>query len=201
MSKDLLPMIKQYSVLSFVLFLNFFLFATPSFAKRVSYKKALKQHTESQEIYQREDFHASLSWHATWLKPAFLEAMSYEHAKIYNLNSNERITYLKDLQREYADFDVFFVSFYSYDRKESDLASLRTVWKLRLEGEGDQYYSPAKFEKVAKPNTYLKRMFPYINTWSNHYYVFFPKSGFGKSAKLSVRGPTGKGHLTWKIAE
>ncbi len=167
---------------------------------RHSYKKSLKQATRSQELYQREDFHASLKWQATWLNAEFLQAWSNEHARIYHLSESERQAYLAELEQKFSGFDAFFVNFYSYDYRESDLTNLKSVWHLRLpaedaDGEGVQ---PVKVTKISKPDSYLKRIFPYIDVWSSHCYVFFPKGTQPDGhMTLNVFGPTGKSHLSW----
>lgn len=162
------------------------------------YNKSLKTWTRQDEVYQREDFHASLKWHATWLNQDFLAAWAREHAKIYDLDAADEEAFLLDLQNQYGGTDVFFVSFYSYSFRESDLAKRDAVWKLSLETDG-QNAQPIKIEKLSKPTSYHKRIFNYIDTWSSCYFVSFAKKQTSEDdLHLKINGPTGKGQLTWK---
>ncbi len=164
-----------------------------------SHNKNLKTWTRQDEVYQREDFHASLKWHATWLSGDFLIAWAHEQAKIYDLDPVAEANFLEDLQKQYSGVDAFFVSFYSYSFIESDLSNPKAVWKMSLE-TADENVLPAKIEKLSKPTSYHKRIFNYIDTWSSCYFVTFPKSqNRDQDLHLKINGPTGKGQLQWKV--
>ncbi len=165
------------------------------------YKKSYKIWTRSDEVYQREDFHASFKWHATQLSDAFLEAWASEYAKIYDLSAEQNQSFLNDLQKKYTDFDVFFVVFYSYNHQESDLSKNNSIWQLNLASEFEKR-SPVKIEKLSKPSSYDKHIFRDLDTWSTGYFVYFPKSTHTPDQthplQLSIHGPTGHGDLSWK---
>ena len=200
MSKDLLRMSKTKFFILMV-FLCTCLSTNTTWAtghKSSSYKKQLKNWTREDEVYQREDFHASFKWHATRLSDEFLEAWANEQAKIYDLDDEAKVRFLQNLQNEYANQDVFFVSFYSYSFRESDLSNPKAVWKLSLE-TADSILVPVQIQKLPKPTSYHSRIFKYIDTWSTCYFVTFPKSQNGdQDFHLKINGPTGKGQLQWK---
>jgi len=184
------------------------LLLTPSFevfAKTSAhYKKQLQRFSRDDEIYQREDFHASLKWHATVLTDEFLQSWADENARIYDSDLSQKKSFLFDLRKKYQDYDVFFVSFYSYSFRESDLANPKSVWHLSLQTSQGQFLEPVRIEKLTKPTSYDQHIFPYIDIWSQCYFVFFPKGSFdafiagSDDLTLKIAGPTGKGLLVWK---
>lgn len=167
-------------------------------ASRHDYKKALKRWTRADELYQREDFYASLSWHATYLSAEFVSAQANEIGRIYDHTSYDERRIEREMFDRFAGQTVFFVSFYGYDYKSGDLADKEPQWILRLEVDG-QRYAPVKIEPVKKPTPLDKQLFPFINTWSRHYYVYFTGFASVKSedVHLRINGPYSNGHLNW----
>lgn len=178
------------------LFLSVFLMGFSS----SQYKKTYKTWTRSDEVYQREDFHASFKWHATRLSPEFIQSWAEEYAHIYDLNQDQQVAYSQDLDNKYSGQNVFFVVFYSYNNRESDLAKKDSIWQLSLKSQSEKL-SPVKIEKLSKPNSFDKRIFKDLDTWSTGYFVYFPKfqsETQGYPITLSIHGPTGHGDLSWK---
>ena len=169
-----------------------------TYSKKSEYHKVFKDWTQKQEVYQREDFYASMTWAATLLSPEFLTAQNNEIARIYRQTDAEKTKSSDERIAKFANATVFFVSFYGYDYRTSNLAKKDSIWKLRLEVDGKRY-DPVKFESMSKPTPIDGQLFPYINPWSYHYYVYFPNVALNgaRQIKLTIDGPFSHGSLAW----
>lgn len=167
-------------------------------AKKKSYRKAFKSVTRHDEVYQREDFYASMTWHASHLSSDFLAAQVEEVARIYDWSPSEKEKYASTQQTKFSNYTVFFVSFYAYDYKTSDLSDNDSIWSLKLE-VGGQRYEPVKFEAVSRPTPLDIQLYPYINSWSRHYFVFYPKFTSDERGDLilKISGPHAQDSLSW----
>lgn len=184
--------------LSFLILLFSFTANTAFASTKSEYKKSLKAWTQKQEVYQREDFYASMTWAATLLSPEFLSAQNDEIARIYRQTDDERSQTSAQRMNKFANATVFFVSFYGYDYKTANLAKKDSIWKLRLEVDGERF-EPVRFESMSKPTPFDSQLFPYINPWSYHYYVYFPNvtRANSRQIKLTIDGPFSHGVLAW----
>ena len=189
---------KTISIISVLLITFIFSFSATAKSPRKIYKKAIKTWTHSDELYQRDDFYASMIWHVTYLSLKFLSAQTGEISAIYEYSESERARYVREQQNRFGGYDVFFVSFYGYDYKTADLGNKDSIWQLRLEA-GSRRVAPVKFEELKKPTPLDIQLYPYINTWSHHYFVYFPKtSGLGTGElKLKINGPYSNGEFVW----
>lgn len=164
-----------------------------------SYKKTLKKWTRTDEVYKADDFHAVIIWSATILNDRMLSAQAEKYAKAYNVGVSERDEIFEKLEKKREGGTLFFVSFYSYDRKFNDLADKRAGWDLRLEA-GDSTFRPLHIEKINKPTPLDLLYFPYFDQWSTGYYVRFPAEA-GMQVfpwTLAVHGPKAHSTLVWK---
>lgn len=183
-------------VFSFLVLCCLFI-SPPAYARAPSYKKILKKYTRHNEVYQREDIYASISWHVTWQADEFLQAKVAKIAKIYRHDENEKESQRRSEQGKFGDFESFFVSFYSYDFKNADLSRSTENWQLTLSVDGEEF-SPVRIEKVGTLSPLKQVLFPYSNLWARHYFVYFPKvASYGKKIELRVDGPYGHSALTW----
>lgn len=190
----------MFSYISLLLLLVFFVATAHAYpqTKKKAYRKAFKNVTRYDEIYQREDFYASLTWYATHLSDEFLAAQIEEVARIYDWSPSEKEKYADEQRAKFSNYTVFFVSFYAYDYKTSDLSKKDSVWSLKLE-TGGQRYEPVKFEAVSRPTPLDIQLYPYINPWSRHYLVYYPKFSSAPKGDLMLRvsGPYAQGSLAW----
>lgn len=191
--------IKQIKFFVFFLLIVFLVLPSHAWFKKSPYKKALKQNTRGEQLYQRPDFYASVVWTATRLDEVFLQDLSDEIARIYDHTPAEKHSYYRGNLEKLEGYMPFFVSFYAYERNKRDLTQKYPSWKVRLVANGRRY-DPVKVEKIAKPDVLEALLFPYVKPWAEHYYIYFPKvhlSG-GTGVVLTVHGPHAKGQLVWK---
>lgn len=163
-----------------------------------TYTKILKKWTQSDEVYQREDFYASLKWFATLQNAAMINARVDLLSHIYEYDFAKSEALRAQEHKKFDDVIAFYVSFYAYDYKTDDLARDKNDWKLFLEVD-EQKVVPLRIEKVSRVSPVEQSLYPYSNAWAQHYYVYFPKPKISYSSiRLSVFGPAGKSSLVWQ---
>lgn len=190
-----------YGGVSFVLvlFLGVFLWQpqTQAASPKKIYKKALKKWSRQQEVYQREDFYVSIDWTATYQSPEFVEAKASRMNQIYDFRGEKARDVLLKEQEKFSKYTGFYVAFYTYQYRFSDLNSKGNGWKLYLEANGERY-EPVKIEALKRLRPLYQTLYPYSNLWSRHYYIYFPKVNAAPSdIKLKVTGPLGYSTLSW----
>lgn len=181
-------------------FLVFFLIIPAGFAhtKKSNYRQAFKKWSRHQELYQREDFYASVSWNVVLLSDSFLESLADEVTRIYNYEDGEGEQYLNQQIEKYGNHPSFFVGFYAYDQTSSDLSVKNHVWKIRLVVDGKRF-EPVRIDKVSSPTPLDKVVFPFIRPWADHYYLHFPEADLENAHEvfLTIHGPNAEGKLDW----
>ena len=173
-------------------------FTAHAWFKKYPYNKEFKRWTREEQLYQRPDFYASITWTVTFLSPKFIEALGDEIARIYDHSAREKSEYHRENLAKFDELTPFFVSFYAYDRNTMDLTQKYPSWKVRLVVNGRRY-DAVRVEKIAKPDVLTVTLFPYVKAWANHYYLYFPKVDLTGTTQfeLSVDGPYAKGRLSW----
>lgn len=166
-------------------------------AKGPSYKKVLKEWTRNHTVYQSQDFHASILWHATLLNDEMIEAMASYYQKTYNISDEECAEVEDDFKRKQEGNLLFFVSFYTFDHSFADIQNPRAHWDLRL-NVGNNSYKPLRIEKTSKLTPLLQLYFPYLDQWSKGYYVWFSSKNKSEPLELSIHGPEAHSKLEWK---
>ncbi|MDO8519640.1 MAG: hypothetical protein Q7T11_05710 [Deltaproteobacteria bacterium] len=177
-------------------FLCLLFFIPPAHA---GYKGTLKKWTREAIRYRSEDLSAILKVKATLLSDSMLKAQAARNAKVYGLSPSEKEVVLEELLRKRGDAVLFFISFYSADRKYDDLSNPRSGWELRLESPSGKF-APDHFEKINKISPMETMYYPYLDLWSKGYFAWFPPEAATSSSPwvLSIRGPSARASLTWK---
>lgn len=133
------------------------------------------------------------------LNDRILNAQALKYGELYDLSDSEQEDFLNELTRKQDGAVFFFVAFYNYDRHFDDLANPRAKWDLRLQA-GGRDFAPLRLEKVNRPNPLERLFYPYLDSWSRGYYVWFPAEAANDEAPytLSVHGPFAASKLVWK---
>ena len=182
--------------------LPFGLASGPALAKsdrheKKQYEKTLWKWTRTSEVFQRDDFNASLKWYATPINEEIIAAQIRRVASVYQYDQPEYDNLSAKMTERFSHYTVYYVSFYSYEYRFEDLSKESNDWKIYLESNCNKT-APIKIEKINKVSQMDQMLFPYSNLWSHHYYIYFPKQSESTCpVKLSVFGPGGKDTLTW----
>lgn len=190
---------KIKNIISCVLVLSLAFIPLFAAAKSTDYKKTLKKWTRSDRVYKSEDLKASIYWTATLLNNQMIHAQAERYAEAYESSEADKQKIYQELMAKKNGQTLFFVSFYSGNKKFSDLLNPRADWELRLESGGHTYKS-IRLEKIGKTKPADRMYFPYITPWSEGYYVWFDAAAeiHESPLKLSVYGPDAHSTLAWK---
>lgn len=188
---------KTLNKLFLILFFSVSLLSCHGQHVKSTYHRDLKKWTRQGESFQANLFFVSVKWGATLLSREMILAQGEEVGHIYE-SPKEKQKFLEEELAKLNHSTRFFVSFYGYDRKNSDLAKAISDWKLALNVNGKKYL-PTTIERINKISPLEKKFYPYIDIWSNYYLVTFPVAHdeLSKHITLSVHGPFGSNDLTW----
>ena len=178
----------------------FFLFLALSLnVQAASYKSILKKITRKDQVYQKQDLKANIIWNVSPLTDELIAAQTNRYAKAYDPQPAEKAKFQSDLLAKRGGESLFFVSFYSGDRKYGDLSNPKAKWELRFESQGEAL-APSRIEKINSPNPVELMLYPYLTPWSRGYYVWFPidSSRLTSPFLVSLHGATASSTLDWK---
>ncbi len=181
-----------------LLLLATFLFSPLTVQAKSSYLKILKKLSRGGEVYQSQDLRASIIWQASPVTNELIFAQTNRYAKSYDPQPAEKENFQKDLFTKRGNETLFFISFYSGDRKYGDLSNPKAKWDVRLKMNGEMF-TPSRIEKINSPNPLDLLLYPYLTPWSHGYYVWFPMDSSRLNApfSLSVHGALTKSTLKW----
>jgi len=184
-------------VLLFCILFSFIIFPSDLYAKK-SYKRVLKSWTRQKEVYGRDDFYACMKWFVTYQSNEFVNSKIDKVTGMYKYSDQKAGQFLQAEKEKYDGYYGFYISFYAYDYRYSDLSAKDSVWELQLEVDGKQM-SPAKIKKISSLTPFYRSLYPYSNVWSRHYIVYFPKKTkiSNPPLTLSINGPFGHSSLKW----
>lgn len=163
------------------------------------YSKILKKWTRTDKVFRTEDLQAEIIWTATFLNDRVLGAQANAYQETYKVNDVDRDKFLEERKAKQDHQLLFFVSFYAGEKKLKDLKDDSSGWDLRLEA-GGRYFRPTHIEKIGKAKPMDIFLFPYLDQWSQGYYVTFsPEAAlYTKPWVLSIHGTTARSKLLWK---
>lgn len=164
------------------------------------YESAVNDRTQKIEVY--DGFYNKLTVQATWLDTKLSDyALSY-NARISQWNED---TYKEERTKRVnknAESTEFFVSFYTPERKHSDLVGSKNLWRIYLDVNGQRYQGKAS--KVKLLYSEVQTMYPQHSRWSTPYIVSFPVATSlveNKDAVLTFTGAVGSAQLNFKAPE
>ena len=112
----------------------------------------------------------------------FYEWDEQEEQKKWNEREN-------DLEKK----TILWLSFFTPERKNDNLANKKSIWKVYLEANGQRF--EGRPYKANKNLDEAVALFPYHSRWTTAYYVDFPiptEQIEGANKKLIITGPLGK---------
>lgn len=189
----------QKSNLKLYFILGLFFFLSSAVQAKEAYHRTLQKLTRKDQVYRSQDLKASIIWNATPLTDPLIAAQTHFYAKVYDALPEEKANLHETLLSKRGKEALFFVSFYSAERKFGDLANPKARWEVRLKME-EGVLEPSRIEKIGYPNPVEQIFYPYLTPWSRGYYVWFPipSSGLKTPFSLSVHGAFASSTLTWK---
>ncbi len=172
---------------------------TPQGVPEVSiatYNKTVNDKTQKVEVY--DGLYNKLTVQASWVDSLLTEyALSY-NARLSQWNETKYREEREKKVNKNAESTEFFVSFYTPEKKHSDLNTNRSIWKIFLDVNGQRFEGKAVKMKLLFSE--VQTMYPYHNRWSVPYSVTFPVATSlveGKPATLTFTGPVGNAELNY----
>lgn len=141
----------------------------------------------------------TLEIQATLLNSEVTEAQMDQLARFYLWDESHFQTEKAKREEKLNRETEFFLSFFTPERKNDDLAKNVTLWKTFLDVDGRRY--EGKVTKIKSALAELTSLYPYHNRFYTPYSMVFPvsvRSIEGKTMKLTVTGPVGSGTLTFQ---
>lgn len=175
--------------------------ATPEGIPEVTianYERAVVEKTKKVEIY--DGLYNKLTVQATWLDSLLTE---------YNLSHSARLSQWTEVKyreerakkvNKNAENTEFFVSFFTPEKKHSDLSNQKNIWKVFLDVNGQRY--EGKTSKIKLLLSEIQAQYPHHNRWSVPYYITFPVATSlveGKPAKLIFTGAIGSAEVNFNF--
>jgi hypothetical protein len=161
------------------------------------YEKLVNEKTEKLEIY--DGFYNKLTVRATWLDSQLSDYSLSHRARLAQWNEAIYKEERAKKVNKNAEITEFFVSIYTPERRNSDLASSKNLWKIFLDVNGQRY--EGKATKVKMLITEIQVMYPQHNQWSTPYIISFPVATSiveNKPATLIFTGAVGSAQLNFK---
>lgn len=134
-----------------------------------SYESLIEKKTQNIESY--DGIANQLNVSVTKLDTQMSEAILARSAQVYEWDKSVYEEERKKVNSELATKTSFFMSFYTPERVNNNLTSLKPLWKIYLDLEGKRF--EGKVVKIKSPLSDLQALYPFHNRFSTAYRVEF----------------------------
>lgn len=137
-------------------------------------------------LYNTFDFRATL------LNSKTREALIQRQGESYQWDAAKFASERERSTQEASAESVVFLSFFTPERRNDNLAAAKSIWRALLDVGGRRY--EAKIKKDRRLLVELQSMFPYHTRWNSPYILTFPVSTMAiesQVVKLTITGPLG----------
>ena len=161
------------------------------------YEALVIKKTKKVEVY--DGLYNKLTVQATWLDSEMSEGFLAHSTRLAQWEEPKYREERNKLVMKHSSNTEFFVSFYTPERRHSDLSSSKNLWKIFLDVNGQRY--EGKATKVKLLLSEVQASYPYHNRWSVPYVVSFPVATAiteKKQAVLTFTGAVGSAQLKFE---
>ncbi len=158
---------------------------------RNSYIQKIENHSAGDK--QFAGLYHNFEFRSTILTHDISEAVHKRLDKFYEWNPAEEQEKRQERMQELQTKTKLWLSFFTPDRKNDNLANKVSIWKIYLEANGQRYEGHAT--KANKNFDEAQALFPYHSRWATAYYVDFPVPTAeveNSDLKLVITGPLGR---------
>ena len=163
------------------------------------YEQAVIDRTAKIEVY--DGLYNKLTIQATWLDSILTDyGLSYS-ARLAQWDETHYREERSKKVNQNAESTEFFVSLYTPERKHAELNSIKNLWKIYLQVNGQRY--EGKAAKIKMLLSEVQVMYPQHNRWSVPYSITFPIATAlveGKPATLILTGAVGSAEVKFNQA-
>ncbi len=188
---------KNFSIISM-----FFLFAAcsttfnPHSQGREDYLETIESKSAGDKqfsgVYEQFEFKATL------LNREISMAIHDRLKLYYDWGPEENERKKQERLQELENKTIIWLSFFTTDRKDDNLANANSIWKIYLVSDGKRYEG-----KAVKANlnfSEAQALFPYHSRWTTPYYLEFPvptSEVENTRLQLIITGPLGRREVTF----
>mgnify|MGYP003684897679 FL=1 len=157
---------------------------------RNSYIQTIEKHSAGDK--QFSGMYHNFEFKATILNTEVTQAIHSRMKKMYAWDEQESSKKLNEQLSELENHSKIWLSFFTGERKNDNLATKKSIWKIYLVAGSQRYEGHAM-----KANTNLSEaieIYPYHTRWATPYYVEFPvpvATIEHEDLKLIITGPLG----------
>ena len=160
----------------------------------LQYHRTLRRWTRQHDVYSIETLNARVLWHATYLSPEYRATARAKINEWKKLEPGEMTNYVDYLMSN--ETGSFLVSIYTPKGFPSLKSDSDSFWEFTLNLPTGEALMPTSIESVKlTPREY--RLFPYVNRWSQFYWVKFPVGSLNMPFTLSLRSAGATSFLDW----
>ncbi|HLG20098.1 MAG TPA: hypothetical protein VI895_09845 [Bdellovibrionota bacterium] len=161
------------------------------------YHKALNSMTRERSFFDVDQvkYLTTVTYETKELQQAYVE----EYAKRYELPPDKKNEMLARQLAETRDYDVFFVSHFTSDRKSARITADPNVWRLTLSNDpsGQTVEEPFSVTPMTSNDPVLQYFHPYVTHWSKTFRVKFKSLGEGPYRQLRMTGVVAQLAFVW----
>ncbi len=162
-------------------------------------------HSEGREAYIRKiekfsagdkqfsGFYEQFEFRATILNRDISQTIHNRLDQYYDWSEDEAAEKLRERMGDLDTKTILWLSFFTPERKNDNLANKVSIWKIYLVAGGQRY--EAQVKKANKNFSEAHSLFPYHSKWATPYYLEFPVPTdeiTGLPLKLIITGPLGR---------
>lgn len=140
----------------------------------------------------------NFEFRATVLNHKITEAVHGRMNQMYAWSEQESAEKLNEKLAKLQSNTLLWLSFYTPERKNDNLATKRSIWKIYLVA-GSQRYE-GLVQKVNINLSEAKELYPYHTRWATPYYVEFPvptREIENEPLTLIITGPLGRREVSF----
>lgn len=142
--------------------------------------------TEYSGLYNNFEFRATL------LNAEVRDSLISRQASYFQWDRDKTMSEREKSRQESSTTTTVFVSFYTPDRHNDNLADVKSIWRIYLDAGGKRYAGKAK--KIRLLLVEVQELYPYHTRWNSPYTVEFPVSTNAietQRSSLTITGPLG----------
>jgi hypothetical protein len=147
---------------------------------------------------QYSGFYNNFEYRATLLNSSVRAALLERQSAYYQWDTEKQASEREKSTGRAAAETEAFLSFFTPDRHNDNLADNKSIWRVYLEAGGKRYIG--KVRKLRSLLAELQALYPYHTRWNTPYMVTFPiltSAVETQTAKLTVTGPLGTRAVTF----
>ena len=181
----------KYLATSIVLFAQLACTSSPHPEGESGYVQKIEKYSAGDK--QFAGLYHNFEFRSTLLNSEVVQAINNRSAQMYEWSETEKQEKLQKETNKMKKETRLWLSFFTPDQNDDNLATQKTIWKIYLKTGSHRYEGRA--EKANANLSEASALFPYHTRWATAYYLVFPVSTEEietQDLELVITGPLGK---------